>query len=198
MGTRGFIGFVVDGVEKITYNGYDSYPDGLGVDSLAFATAASDSISALRDRAMALRLVSDNDEATAEDIARLRRYADTRVSTGKLTEWYVLLREAQGDWQATLDAGVMVDATDFPLDSLFAEWGYIIDLDTMTFEVYRGFQKAPHDLGRFAKRDPYLPEHRVKADLFYAPVALVASWPLQALPTEQEFLATFIEDEDDE
>jgi hypothetical protein len=24
MGTRGFIGFVVDGVEKITYNHYDS------------------------------------------------------------------------------------------------------------------------------------------------------------------------------
>lgn len=34
MGTRGTWGFVADGDEKLTYNHFDSYPDGLGVDVL--------------------------------------------------------------------------------------------------------------------------------------------------------------------
>lgn len=36
MGTRGFVGFVIDGQEKIGYNHFDSYPDGLGVDVLSW------------------------------------------------------------------------------------------------------------------------------------------------------------------
>ena len=34
MSTRGFIGFVIDGTEKIAYNHYDSYPSALGLNVL--------------------------------------------------------------------------------------------------------------------------------------------------------------------
>jgi hypothetical protein len=94
-----------------------------------------------------------------------------------------------------LRAGVIEDAGQFPLDSLFAEWGYVVDFDAEVFEVYRGFQDAPHDKGRFAAREPYKPEHRKKVE--YWPAALVASWPMDALPDEKTFVNTVDPDADD-
>ena len=99
-------------------------------------------------------------------------------------DWYWLLRDLQGDPAAILDAGYALEAVEFPLDSLNAEWGYVVDVDAGTFEIYRGLQRLPHDKGRFARRGGML---HVILDGFY-PVALAASWPLDALPTEEEFL----------
>lgn len=182
MGTRGFVGFVVDGTEKISYNHWDSYPGGLGLDVLKWLRQQD--ISEVREAAAKLRLVDNNEPATVKDIERVgTRYADRGVSTGKLSEWYVLLRETQGNPAAILDAGVMIDGSDFPYDSLFCKYGYLIDLDQQTFEVYAGFQSEAHDKGRFAKRTG---EHL--ADNGYAPVALAATWTLEALPTDDEFM----------
>lgn len=36
MGTRGLYGFRKNGVDKTTYNHFDSYPDGLGADVVNF------------------------------------------------------------------------------------------------------------------------------------------------------------------
>ena len=36
MGTRGLYGFRKNGVDKVTYNHWDSYPDGLGKQILRF------------------------------------------------------------------------------------------------------------------------------------------------------------------
>ncbi len=81
-----------------------------------------------------------------------------------------------------LDAGLTWDGSDFPSDSLFCEWGYLIDLGAATFEVYRGFQRAPHTAGRYAERP------RVRDG--YHPVALVASWSFADLPDGDTFLAS--------
>jgi hypothetical protein len=180
MGTRGFVGFVVDNTEKITYNHFDSYPAGLGLDVLTWLHSAN--VHEVRAAAAALRLVDSDAVAVAEDMRRLgTKYANTNVSTCEPTEWYVLLRETQGDPAAILDAGVMIDNAEFAFDSLFCEFGYLVDLDTKQFEVYVGFQEEVHDRGRFANRA----SGRVHG---YAPVALAASWPLTALPTDDEFL----------
>jgi hypothetical protein len=187
MGTRGFLGFVAEDTEKITYNHFDSYPSGLGINVLTWLRAASDSLTAVRERIVALRVVDGESEPTEEDIERLRKYANTRVSNQRLNEWYVLLRETQGDPHAILDAGVIEDGSDFPADSLFAEYGYMVDLDAGAFEAYIGFQQGTHDKGRFAKRE---------GREGYAPVALAASWPLTELPTDEEFLAALGEDDE--
>jgi hypothetical protein len=87
-----------------------------------------------------------------------------------------------------LDAGVIEDASNFPADSLMAEWGYVVDFDAERLEVYRGFQTSPHDKGRFAAcegRDGYYP------------CALVASWALSELPDEKTFLETADPRDDD-
>jgi hypothetical protein len=188
MGTRGFVGFIADGTEKIAYNHFDSYPSGLGVDVLSWLRTAGQDVEALREQVRALRVVDPNSQPTAEDIERLRPFADLGVGRQTVDDWYSLLRDTQGKPAAMLRAGAIEDASGFPLDSLFAEWGYVIDVDAQTFEVYVGFQSAPHDKGRFASRPPYKPEHQRSTD--YYPVALVGSWPLGELPDEKTFVET--------
>ncbi|MFD9950537.1 hypothetical protein ACFWYW_57585 [Nonomuraea sp. NPDC059023] len=193
MGSRGFVTFVVDGIEKTTYNHCDSYPGGLGVDVLTWlrlATAGSgdaEAISSLRESVRALRVVDDKSAPTEEDVKRLAEFADLRVSDRDPRDWYVLLRETQGDPGRMLQAGAILDASDFPADSLFAEWGYVIDLDAGAFEAYEGFQKVPHTRGRFASRND-------SGD--YYPVALAASWPLGDLPSNDAFSSALEGDEE--
>lgn len=183
MGTRGFVGFVVDGTEKIAYNHCDSYPDGLGSDVLGWLR--KEHHGHIKRKAAELRVVDESSTPTADDIERLAPYANTRVGTQKTDDWYVLLRETQGNPAAVLDAGVMLDGGEFPRDSLFAEYGYLVNLDDQTFEAYRGFQRERHDKGRFADREP------ARESNGYYPVALVASWPLGSLPTDEQLAAAF-------
>lgn len=184
MGTRGFLGFVIDGQEKVAYNHWDSYPDGLGNDILTWLRSAVADRDSVIEKARALRVVPEHSTPAAEDIEALKGYADISVGSRGLDNWYVLLRRTQGDMALILEAGVIEDASDFVKDSLWAEWGYIVDLDALRFEVYRGFQQAPHSDGRFANRGPVV--HALTGS--YYPVALVASWPLNELPTEDDFV----------
>lgn len=190
MSTRGFLGFVAEGAEKIGYNHSDSYPSCLGKRTLEWLLKCDQKEAV--EAATALRVVDGNSQPSDEDIAALGQYANTHVGgrSDRVT-WYQLLRETQGDAAAILDAGAIEDASQFPVDSLFAEWGYVVDFDAGTFEVYRGFQKSPHTEGRFAGRtpDPSSPG--------YYPVRLAASWPLAELPTVEQFMATVDPDDDE-
>lgn len=201
MGTRGFLGFVVDSRELIQYNHFDSYPEGLGAQVLGFLrdVAENNATRNLRDEARLLRVVRQGiDEPTETDIENLKPWTSLTVGEQSTAHWYNLLRETQGDPDAILTCGYIEDGSDFPGDSLFAEWGYVIDLDAETFEVYRGFQHEPHNKGRFAER---VPREGRSSSFFsgghYYPVALVASWPLADLPDEETFLATFRSNEDE-
>lgn len=187
MGTRGFIGFVVDGQEKIAYNHFDSYPEGLGKDVLAWLRLDFD-IEFLRTAARTLRVVTDETPPTDDDIERLRPFTNRSVGERKeRPDWYQLLRETQGKPGEMLRAGVILDASDFPLSSLFAEWGYLVDLDAETLEVYRGFQQHHHSWGRFAGRPGQ--------DGYY-PCALLKSWPLSGLPDDEAFVSALEGGED--
>ncbi|GAA4626725.1 hypothetical protein GCM10023196_036130 [Actinoallomurus vinaceus] len=195
MGTRGFITFVAGGVEKTVYNHCDSYPDGLGVDVLNWLRFAATDVPALRERVAALRVVDPNSKPTAEDVERLAEFARQDVGSRKLDDWYVLLRETQGKPGAMLQAGIIEDASDFPLDSLFAEYGYVVDLDAQVFEAYVGFQQGPHSKGRFAGRGSEQHGNSGLVSGGYYPVALAKSWPLAELPSDKDFLAALGEDE---
>ena len=184
MGTRGFLGIVIDGQEKIAYNHWDSYPSSLGADILTWLRTAITDLDTVIEKARTLRVVPEHSTPTAEDIVSLNEYADTSVGDKMLDNWYVLLRRTQGNMALTLEAGVVEDASGFANDSLWAEWGYIVDLDARVFEVYRGFQQSRHSSGRFADREPAM--HALTGP--YYPVALAASWPLNELPSDDDFV----------
>lgn len=186
MSTRGFVGFVAGGREVIAYNHSDSYPEWLGIQTLEWARSAD--LAAAASRATEVRLVDDDDAPTDADAEALTEFYDPNVGgRSERPTWYQLLRGTQGDLGAMLRAGYVEDASTFPANSLFAEWGYIVDFDAKCFEVYAGFQKGRHHDGRFADRMP--------ANVGYWPVRLLASWPLDALPDDSAFYAAVSGDE---
>lgn len=196
MGTRGFITFVADGEEKTTYQQFDSYPSGVGLTVLYqlrdIIATHNEAVARLRTDVRNLRVVTEKVPPTPEQFDDLREWLDHNVNrydengvARETPSWYQLLRKTQGDPREILAAGYLLDASDFPADSLFAEWGYVIDLDDGDLEVYTGFQKTPHDVGRFAK----MPLHQYPSGSMYYPVKRIAAWPLDELPTDQEFVA---------
>lgn len=98
-----------------------------------------------------IQLVDKKTKPTPEQINECKQYADTDVDDGELDNWYVLLREAQGDI-SVYEKGLkyMIDNNDFVYDSLFCEWAYIINIDTGILEIYRGFNKNKNAKGRYA------------------------------------------------
>lgn len=181
MSTRGFLGFVADQRETITYVHFDAYPSGLGADVLKWARTITD-WDAVRQQAAALVHIDSSVMPTDEQRAALSAYMQPGVGGPKDQpgeEWYRLLYGTFGNPEATLTAGYAPHAPDWPGDSVWCEWGYLIDLDEKKFEVYQGFQTRPHK-GRFADR----PANERSG---YYPVKLLTSWPLDDLPDDDEF-----------
>lgn len=192
MGTRGLTGFVVDGQEKLGYQQYDSYPEGVGVEVLTYLRMVMETkgVESLRKKARDLKLVSDAVPPTQEDIARLGKYTDLKVGAQSTSDWYCLTRETHGKLDLILDCGYIEDQSSFASDSLFCEWAYVVDLDEGVLEVYCGFQTKPHTAGRFANRK--VVERESSGDKYY-PITLLHTWPLDKLPDETTFVETLAE-----
>lgn len=171
MGTRGFVGFVAEGHETITCNHWDSYPEGLGAFVLHYARSVTD-WEAVKRQAAAIVHVDTSVPPTEEQRQLLKEWEDPEVASAD-DPWYRLLRSTQGSPDAILAAGHAAHEPDWPGDSLFCEWGYLLDLDQGVFEVYEGFQTEPHTDGRF---------HDRQGRHGYYPVRLRASWKLTDLP----------------
>jgi len=206
MGTRGAFGVIIGEEEKIGYNQLDSYPEGKGVENLRWLRNAN--VPIIRKQARDARLVGDNVKPTPEDIAALKAATDLSVSEQSTDDWYCLTRGTHGDIGAMLECGYIHDWHTFPLDSLYCEWAYIVDIDKEVFEVYSGFQRTLPLAGRWAGRPtPEEDAARYAAHLDYAkkvgrepwekPVAefkaveLVAWWKFDNLPSDEEFLGLF-------
>lgn len=174
MGTRGIYGFRKNGVDKLSYNHYDSYPDYLGEQIAKFC--AGYTLPEMNDLYDKIVMVDESAKPTTEQIGQCvaAGLADLSVSTQKVDDWYCLLRNAQGDL-TVLDkliksggAAYMIDNQEFIKDSLFCEYGYIINLDTNMLEFWVGFQRTPQEGNRYGQE---------QEDGYY-PCALKAVFPL--------------------
>jgi len=173
MGTRGLMGVRVDGVDKLTYNHWDSYPSALGEDILEYLKTVD--IDEEAEKARSLRLVQEDDRPTTVDIEKYKQYCNLKVGEKSAKTWYCLLRELQGKLHQTMLAGVMIDSHEFINDSLFCEWAYVVNFDERVLEVYKGFQREPHAKGRYASA-VCSPEQG------YYPCALIKEFSLNDLP----------------
>jgi hypothetical protein len=162
MGTRGAFGVVADGVEKIGYNHFDSYPDGHGLDVLHW----------VRD------VVTGGTESQVREKAINLKYLDEdNVTPNQLKEF-----DAISGWDLAghLDFGYIIDASDFPYDGLFCEWGYIVDFDNRQLEVYQGGVQNLTPIGRF--------KNGGVNDQGYDAISLVAYFSFDHLPSDEDFL----------
>lgn len=169
MGTRGLMAFVIDGETKAGYVHFDSYPSGLGADVLEWLhEALNEQTGKALTKVRALKVVNDETEPTAEQIEALKQYANMNVSSKQLDEWYVLLRECQGEPALTLEAGYMYGVSRVEPYRLGCghEYLYVVDFDKHEFTA-SGY-------GR-----------------------LLGNWKFDELPTREAFIAkTEPEDED--
>lgn len=191
MGTRGTFGFRLNGKDKLSYNHSDSHPSSLGVQVLTDIRSliADSGMTYIKARVNALRMIDSNkDKPTTKDIENLAPYTNLTVSKQSTKDWYCLMRELQGEIKTTLEAGYMMENNTFINDSLFCEWGYIINLDDDTLEVYCGFQHSAHNLGRYADN---------LGNAGYFPCALIAVFQLDALPDNEEFLNAIVPEEEE-
>lgn len=178
MGTRGLYGFRKDGIDKLTYNHFDSYPDGLGADVVRFCSETP--VAEMNKIFDKIILVNNDGRPTKEQIEECMRYYNGAVSEQSMFDWYCLLRNTQGNLNVYKgDLKYMLDDQTFIKDSLFCEYAYIINLDTNCLEFWVGFQKQPCESNRYGTED----------DRGYYPCRMMAYYPFDTNKTVEEVVA---------
>ncbi|HBD95376.1 MAG TPA: hypothetical protein DC057_14505 [Spirochaetia bacterium] len=192
MGTRGVYGFYKDNVDKLTYNHSDSYPSWLGKEIVNFVKSTSiEELNQIFDKII---LVDEDDEPTAEQIKDCEEFTNLGVSNQSIYDWYCLLREAQGNLSAyKSDLRYMIDGKDFIKDSLFCEWGYVINLTSNILEIYKGCQRKRNSKNnRYRDDTPHVTQPYFSTDFsgktkkiskkeFYS-CEIIQTFPLDNIP----------------
>ena len=197
MGTRHLIAVQLDGEYKIAqYGQWDGYPEGKGVDVLHFLRNRMDeekfkvalrrssfiSDKALNKLGKACGLQADG-MILLTDMDTMKRHHPEfhRDTSAKILD---LVQSRPNGMQ-------LENSIRFAADGLFCEWAWVIDFDKRTFEGYRGFGSDPlTEQDRFY----FLRDFEQNG---YSGVKLAAEWSLDNLPSDEVFLATFKEDDDD-
>ena len=198
MGTRHLTAVYMDGQYRVAqYGQWDGYPEGAGITCLQFLRDKMDE-QLFRKRLSELRYMSDT-----EIDALLRKY--NRDDEGFMLisdsdrfrdDWPALHRDTGADILEMIQAGQVRDHAlysrlEFAANSLWCEWAWVIDLDKLTFEGYRGYNKEPlTEEDRFW----FLREHEEEG---YHGVKLVYDVSLKQLPTDEEFVAAFTKEDDE-
>ena len=196
MGTRHLIAVQLDGEYKIAqYGQWDGYPEGQGMTTLHFLRSMDEDKfkSALRNSSF----ISDD-----ELMALWKQYGaddDGMVSLSDADRMKKDHPEYSRDTSADIlqmvqehpEGMKLHNQIRFAANGLFCEWAWVIDLDKRTFEGYRGFGSEP----------------LTEQDRFYflrdleqngcSGVKLAAEWSLDNLPSDEDFLAAFKEDDEE-
>ncbi len=130
MGTRGTWGVKHSNGQFSAYTHYDGYPPG-GLGESVCQAIASFSNEEIDETCGEIETVTGPAPEYLQ--RRYREYADLGVSLGSLSDWYCLLRLAQGRPELYFD-GTIQHVEDFTHSQ---EWGYLIDLERNVLQVLR-------------------------------------------------------------
>jgi hypothetical protein len=178
MGTRGINGFVVKGKHYGQYNQFDTYPSGMGKDmvKLARLITKNEGWNKFRKNAEKVQDIGETTNDTAL-IEKYSSYTDLQVSNQVETDTYCLLRHLQGvKLLEEIYKGRCLhirDNMEFVKDSLFCEYAYFFNLDSMVIEFWKGFQKEPQMWNPFGTSP--------NSDGYY-PIKLVGVFQLSRIP----------------
>ena len=191
MGTRSLIMVVRDKTPKVAqYSQYEGEPNVTGIKILQFLSKAN--LTEFKEKLNHVKFTNDDkineinkelDSICSNDLECVIKY---------LKDNYPFITHdigasiLQSIMDSTEDEIWLVDRSDFAANSLFCEWGYVVDLDKNTFEIYEGFQENPLDQ---TERFKYLE----KTDCEYFPISLFEEYDLNNLPTPKEFSRDFNE-----
>jgi len=131
MSTSGIYGFRKNGEDKTARSEYDSYPKGLGVAVVEFCKATS---------VEEMHEIFDRIELIDEDFDfNEGQFENNEVDLSKQNPLDIFKTESP----------YMTDSKDFIKNSLFCEYGYIINLDTDKLECWLGYQREPDMSNRY-------------------------------------------------
>lgn len=185
MGTRSLIAVQLDGEYKIAqYSQWDGYPEGQGLGCLNFLETYMVEYK-FKEMLRNLKIIGTDEQLKA---IRSLYEEDTHFPEFDRDTGSKILEIVQ-DGKTT--SGCVVNNVGFAgvADFFGCEYAWVIDLDKRTFEAYVGYNKIPlMQEDRFYWLD--------KIDEEYHPVRMVAEWSLSNLPTKDEFLNAFTEDEE--
>lgn len=205
MGTRHVTMVYQGGAYKVAqYGQWDGYPEGQGATVLEFLRtmdreqflANLSKCRALSDEEVKALWVECGAPAdgngfvsmTIADIFKSRHPHLSRDTGAKILQ---AIHDAPDGLPLRLDL-------DFPGDSIFCEWAWVVDFDKDVFEAYRGFNETPLAEGdRFFHLGSRETKNWKGKTTTYHPVRLVRFWPLSDLPYEEEFLTAFLENDED-
>lgn len=186
MSTRGLIGFRCNDTDKLIYNHADSHPDTLGLKVLRELRGV-ENWNVVLDRIESLVPIPEQrrlDEHSSMAEAEIRRAFPELENKGKPQNFYDLFSPLQGTMQPYLDGKLMFmpDASDFIQNSLFCEWGYIANLDSEKFEIWKGQQTKPDPENRYGT------EHD---RMGYYPCQMIKEYDLHNLPEPGSYLSDY-------
>jgi len=216
MSTRGVFGFRVCGTDYLARSNYDSYPFGRGLRNLlslrgyfygdggkpkidwgaisaeAACLEASKRLDALRRRVMNLTIIPEEEcLVSGEDLEALKLSGLLTQIPHRQPTWRETLLEVEGYFHPYLTGQLnyIVLNNEFIKNSLFCEWGYVLNLDLCIFEVWRGFQRTGEPSNRYGQssQDGYFPCKRIKWYRVYGELLEKGSLDTM-LPSPEKFL----------
>jgi len=197
MGTRHLICVVNNGEYKVAqYGQWDGQPSGQGVDILDFLRNDMDRAK-FENQIEALTFATEEEQK--QTWVEIGVEPNTIISVEVANKYKELYPEhsvdnGSGILRLIQDSDrelKLRNSLNFANDSLSCRWGYVIDLDKNTFEVYEGANRNPlNESERF-----YFLQENLKPiailDTTYYPIKYVVGFDLDKLPTEKEFLFRF-------
>ncbi len=182
------------------YGQWDGYPEGQGVTVLNFLRTVD--MNRFKKRLKDVRFMNKRDESSLKkfmkkigaenglldmDQAKLYYNQYPYLSRNHGAEILQMIYDSVGKV-------VLQNSISFAADSLFCEWAYLIDLDKNVLEVYEGFNQTPLEDGQRFK-DLVNVEYSTGT---YYPIRHVKTYPLDELPTDEDFVKELEPKEEEE